>query len=322
MTQPKFSTVMDWSQRFSLSEEDVVFQHKAEARSPRVTIGLPTYRRGATIDRALSAIAKQTYRDFVVLVSDNAGRDEATLEAIQRAAPAMPEICLIAQHDNIGALANINKLLGLADTEYFMWLADDDEITETYLAELVLLLDSAPKSPSAMGRWKKMESLDDGDWAPQHRSDALGRFTRVFNYVAFGRDDTLFYGLHRTQVLRQGQFAGFAWPNQNMLTNWCYVFLFDLIWIGPIAYSGNATWISHNYTEKQYDRSNAVTLSDRAKTFVRRLNVFWLYCVKTARQNPLMLFATIPASIVGFAYDLASAVYRMAARFFKRGSAS
>ena len=33
-----------------------------------------------------------------------------------------------AQENNIGSVGNCNFLLSLSDTEYFMWLADDDEI--------------------------------------------------------------------------------------------------------------------------------------------------------------------------------------------------
>lgn len=304
MTQKAFSTVMDWSQRRSLEEEDVIFHSDRKQAPPRVTIGVPTYRRGDTIDRALNALAKQTYRDFVVIISDNAGQDPLTLAAVERVAEDLPEVYLIAQNDNIGALANIHKLLGLAETEFFMWLADDDEISAGYLAELIGLLDRHPISPSAMGKWKKMVSRDAGSFEPQLRSADSARFPRIAKYVIRGRDDTLFYGLHRTDILREGTFQGFAWPNATMLTNWCYIFLFDLIWKGPIVYSDQVAWISHNYTEKQYERSNAFTLSDRAKTLIRRLNVFWLYCSKTACRNPAMLLVVVPASIIGFASDL------------------
>lgn len=311
MSQHPFSPIINWKERFALANQNILFQSKVIGLKPRVTIGIPTFCRPETLNRALSAIANQTYREFILIISDNAGTNPETIDTIRAVANDLPEVYLIAQENNLGVMANLGLLLGLSQTEFFMWLADDDEITEKYLENLVDQLDNNPLAPSAMGSWYQMHDIEKGCYARQNRRVENTRIVRIFNYIAFSREDSLFYGLHRTEILRSATFEGFFPPNREMLTNFCYVFLFDLIWHGPIAYADSAAWISHNYTEKQYDRSRAVTLGDRTKTLIRRINVFLLYCMKTARQNPLMLLVAVPASLVGFTLDIVSAAVRM-----------
>ena len=117
---------LDWSRQIRLEDHNIVIHEKTRAGTPRVTIGMPTYRRAHTIRRALYSIAKQTYRDFVLVISDNAGTDPETVKAVQDCASYLPEVVLIAQDANLGGLPNLNVLLATAETEYFMWLADDD----------------------------------------------------------------------------------------------------------------------------------------------------------------------------------------------------
>ena len=301
---------LDWAIRAEIDNRMVVFDHKTTDRPPRVTIGMPTFNRADTVVRALRAVARQSYRDFVVIVSDNAGSDPATVAAVQGAANDLPQVRLIAQNHNIGALANLHFLLSIAQTEFFMWLADDDEISETFLADLVMLLDAHPAAVSAMGQWRSMTNSVDGTYRSQAKHTASNRIKRVFRFVIGPTDDAVFYGLHRTHRLRKGRFGGFVPPNRGVLTNWCYVFLFDLIWQGPIKYAQTATWISHNYSEKHYTHATAMGVVDRVKTCVRWLNVYALYCAKTAHKNPAMLLITLPAAMLGMARDMALAFGR------------
>ncbi len=320
MINPDSSIITHRTKRFPLPDEKVIMHRGNSDTKPRVTIGMPTYRRADTIDRALLSVCRQSFREFKLIVSDNAGHDDRTVDAVERASISLPEVLLIAQDKNIGALANLHRILELADTEYFMWLADDDEITPTYLSDLVRLLDENAACVGAMGKWKKMESPYFGAVKKQMKSNQTSRTARVFRYIAFCRDDALFYGLHRTDILRRGRFNGFFWPNKAVLTNRCFLFIFDLVWQGPMAYSETATLISHNYTEKHYCRSMATSVSDRLRTLVRRANVFLVYCYKATSYHPPMLLVAAPASIIGFTLDLATATRRIVVRLLTEQS--
>ena len=150
----------NWNMRVDLSECNVVLHAKQNKAVPRVTIGLPTYRRANLLRRALHSIAKQNYRDFVLIVSDNAGEKPETIAAIRDVVDSMPEVVLVAQEENLTSLGNFKFLLAAAKTEYFMWLSDDDEITENYLEKMVEMLDRDSTVVTAMGAWKSMVNTE------------------------------------------------------------------------------------------------------------------------------------------------------------------
>lgn len=305
---------LDWNTRISLDDQNVLLCKKNSEVEPRVTIGLPTYRRGHLICRALSAIAQQTYRDFVLVVSDNAGEDPITVAVLQKFADDLPGVVLVAQEENIGALGNFKFLLGFAETEYFMWLADDDEISPDYLEELVGLLDADPAAVTAMGQWKNMTSPNDGAIRQQLRLEAKRLSHRLIKFVGGKAEDSAFYGVHRTECLRQSRFGGYLPPNRSVLTNFCYILLFDMLWLGRFRYGRSATWVCHNYSEKEYDRAHARGVRDRLKTLLRRLNVYAIYIGKTGRRAPMLVPVVLFASIVGLTREIVSAAWRLSGR--------
>jgi GT2 family glycosyltransferase len=85
------------------------------------------------------------------------------MAAVREFSDDLPSVVLVAQEENIGALENLKFLLAAAETEYFMWLADDDEISPDYLAELVSLLDADSDTVTAVGQWKHMTTPTDGE---------------------------------------------------------------------------------------------------------------------------------------------------------------
>lgn len=305
---------LDWSRRVRIEDQNVILHARNHVRAPRVTIGLPTFNRPHTIRRALSSLARQTYRDFVVIVSDNAGVCQSTIDAVRSVEDDLPEVYLLAQNPNAGALPNMNLALACASTEYFMWLADDDEISANYLERLVSLLDGDPEAVSAMSAWRRMHNEHEGEDRTLLDKSTRNRALRIFRYIAFESGDSLFYGLHRAERLRQCQFQDYFYPNKGVLTNWCYVFLFDMVWQGPVRHASDAAWISHNYSEKSYVRSLPTGFGNKAKTLLRRVNMYYLFCAKTADKSPPMLLLAIPASLLGFARDVISALARVAHR--------
>ncbi|HEY0946100.1 MAG TPA: glycosyltransferase family 2 protein [Opitutaceae bacterium] len=109
----------------------------------RVTIGMPVYNGERHIGRAIRSILAQTYRDFQLLVVDNASTDR-TAEIVQDFARQDPRVILHRNPQNIGAHPNFNRAFTLSDTEYFKWAAHDDEIKPTYLETCIRILDADP----------------------------------------------------------------------------------------------------------------------------------------------------------------------------------
>jgi glycosyltransferase involved in cell wall biosynthesis len=113
-------------------------------RSPRVSISLPVFNGENYLRAAIDSILAQTYRDFELIISDNASTD-ATQEICRNYVEKDQRVRYIRNAQNIGASANYNNAFRLsAAGEYFKWAAHDDLLTPTYLEMCVAALDREP----------------------------------------------------------------------------------------------------------------------------------------------------------------------------------
>jgi glycosyltransferase involved in cell wall biosynthesis len=115
------------------------------SRSPRICIGLPVYNGEDYIRGGIASILRQTFRDFELIISDNASTDRTA--AICREFAARDErIRYHRQPHNLGAAANFNRSYEMATGEYFKWAAHDDLLEPEYLAKCIAALDAAPEA--------------------------------------------------------------------------------------------------------------------------------------------------------------------------------
>ncbi len=110
---------------------------------PRLSIGLPVFNGEKHLKEAFDSILSQTYKDFELIISDNASTDKT------------PQICLeYAKKDsrihyyrnkiNIGAARNFNRVFELSSGKYFKWAAHDDILAPDFLSKCVNVLDQDP----------------------------------------------------------------------------------------------------------------------------------------------------------------------------------
>jgi glycosyltransferase involved in cell wall biosynthesis len=92
-----------------------------------VSVIMPAYRAATTIQRALTSIARQTYRPEEVIVVDD-GSDDRTADAAEACRAELGDIRLIVDRQpNRGAGAARNRAIGLARCAYLAFLDADDE---------------------------------------------------------------------------------------------------------------------------------------------------------------------------------------------------
>ena len=118
---------------------------RGNGRSPiplmtKVSIGLPVYNGEPFLRETLDAILAQTYRDFELIISDNASTD-ATAQICRQYAFNDKRIRYYPMEENIGASRNFNRVFQLSSGQYFKWAAHDDLIASSYLAQCVEVLD-------------------------------------------------------------------------------------------------------------------------------------------------------------------------------------
>jgi GalNAc5-diNAcBac-PP-undecaprenol beta-1,3-glucosyltransferase len=163
--------------------------------SALVSVGIPSYNRPDLLRRALSSVCKQSYRNLEIIVGDNASTDPTVREVIAEFAAQDTRINALLHPTNRGPFFNFRTLLQEASGKYFIWLADDDYWSETYIESLVsqkeaggaALVYGRAVACTSMGPGETLKSME------SHRSPV----SAVLNFLKFD-SDSIFYGLFDT----------------------------------------------------------------------------------------------------------------------------
>jgi glycosyltransferase involved in cell wall biosynthesis len=113
------------------------------ASDSRVTVVVPTYNRAAMLADTVESVLAQTYRDFRVVVADNASTDE-TAEVVR--AYDDERVSYLRRPENVGLFENFQQSLRAVDTEYALLLCDDDLLRPEFLEATVDVLDRQPRT--------------------------------------------------------------------------------------------------------------------------------------------------------------------------------
>lgn len=108
--------------------------------TPLLTIGMPVYNGEKYIEEALKSILAQTYKEFKLIISDNASTDN-TRSICEKYAAKDKRIEYHRYNENKGAAWNFNNTLTFANTKYFKWAAHDDNLTPEFLEKCIDILE-------------------------------------------------------------------------------------------------------------------------------------------------------------------------------------
>lgn len=112
-------------------------------RSPLVTIGLPVYNSERYLSASLDSLLGQTFRDFILVISDNASTD-GTAEICRRYLKADPRVRYHRNEVNIGNPRNFNRVFELTTTPYLKWSTADDFWAPTFLEKALAVMERDP----------------------------------------------------------------------------------------------------------------------------------------------------------------------------------
>jgi glycosyltransferase involved in cell wall biosynthesis len=101
---------------------------------PEVSVGLPVYNGERYLAEAVQSICEQTFRDFELIISDNASTDR-TARICQELASQDARIRYIRQPRNIGAARNFDFVARAAQGTFLKWAAANDRCDRTMLAK-------------------------------------------------------------------------------------------------------------------------------------------------------------------------------------------
>lgn len=171
------------------------------AWNPKVTIGLCVYNGAPTLRAALDSLLRQSFRNFELIISDNASTDGTELICREFAAQD-GRIRYIRQQTNIGGPMNFRFVLLEAKSPYFMWAAADDRWGPGFIEKTLAFLESNPDFVCCQSR----VIFTKAGWASHMSTGTVAltgsRSENLASFLVNPADNSRFYGLFRTATLR------------------------------------------------------------------------------------------------------------------------
>jgi glycosyltransferase involved in cell wall biosynthesis len=198
--------------------------------TPKVSIGFPVYNGEKYLAHALTRLLQQDFKDFELIICDNASTDR-TREICLEFAAQDRRICYFRNDSNIGLGGNHTRTFELSHGRYFKWAAHDDDFPPNMLSRFVKALDEGPDDVSLVysyceyiDAWGNVQETDsDGvacdDQRPHKRLSHFLRRVHMYNCT---------YGMMRSELLRKTHIHG-RYPGAD------YVLFAELAMVGKLV---------------------------------------------------------------------------------------
>jgi len=173
---------------------------------------MPVFNGEQWLRQSINSLLKQTYPNFVLIISDNASTD-GTRQICETFAQQDRRIHYYRNPYNIGVFRNYNKVFSLATTswpeiEYFKWASSNDLCEPQFLEKCLGALEDNPAVVAAYPGTKLF--TDDPNYTDDYLHDIsvcdespARRFVRVLADV---RLNSAYNGVIRTGALRKSSF--------------------------------------------------------------------------------------------------------------------
>jgi len=202
---------------------------------PNITVGIPVYNGEKFIRKRIENLLSQTFKDFEIIISDNASTD-ATAKICQEYAKKDKRIRYIQQGKKIGQFPNFYFLLDEAKCKYFVWASVDDIWGENFLEKNHDTLESNENiigSMSKIGFYNSITNSVDVTFENFKKklrrsvqtkdvNSITGPYSKKVRFYLKNSTCSIIYSLYRTEVLRKSVihdvFNGCDWSfNLNVL---------------------------------------------------------------------------------------------------------
>lgn len=110
---------------------------------PLITVGVPVYNGERYLAQCLDSLLAQSYRDFTLLISDNASSDE-TAAICQRYVQADSRVRYHRNETNIGLYGNFRLILDAVRSRYVKMSSADDFWAPNMLGDTLAAMESDP----------------------------------------------------------------------------------------------------------------------------------------------------------------------------------
>jgi len=194
---------------------------------PRVSVGLPLYNAEPFLRPCLDSLLSQTFRDFELIISDNASTDNTGSICLEYAEKD-PRIRYFRNLQNMGIIANFNRVFELSQGEYFRWAASDDVCAPAMLQALVDALDRRHELVLSYAKTRLIDEKNQlvGQYDDRMNLQSSFPSARFLQALYELRMVNVTYGLSRSRFIRLTPLFG-NYPSSDL------VFVANMSLLGP-----------------------------------------------------------------------------------------
>ena len=177
--------------------------------TPLLTIGLPVYNSERFLAQSLESLLNQTFRDFRLIISDNASIDR-TAEICKDYASRDKRIAYYRNSTNIGLSANFNRVFTLSASKYFKWSTSDDYWAPTMIEKAVEIMESDDRIALCYPRTTLVNAAGENPEPYEDRLHLISdspreRFIQLMEQIGLSHQHL---GVSRTSMVRRTHMLG------------------------------------------------------------------------------------------------------------------
>ena len=251
----------------------------------RVTIGIPVYNGEDMIGECLDCLERQTFKDFKVIICDNASTDR-TVEICQAVADRDERFSIVQNRENVGHEANFRKAFSLCDTEFFAWRADDDYCSLDYFEKLFAVIcdqvDIDLAAPSVITRWAE------DDYSSISTASLNSKMPKLAGLKKSMREyhASWFYGLWRREALEK--MISTLWVDFPYAYSRDHLTILRPLLNGRVAVCPEALFVQRTYSAPKGDGMRGkMKLTDRIKRLETLMPLFYTSFEKEVATSSL-----------------------------------
>jgi hypothetical protein len=140
---------------------------------PKVSVVILNWNGKHYLEKFLPSVLASTYPNLEVVVADNASTDDS----IAFVTTTFPQVTVIKNNDNLGFAGGYNAALSTINSDYFVLLNSDVEVTPNWIEPAIELMESDPLIAAAQPKLKDWNNKSKFEYA-----GAAGGFLDQFGY--------------------------------------------------------------------------------------------------------------------------------------------
>lgn len=111
------------------------------SKTSLISIGLPVYNSERYVTESIDSLLNQTFRDFHLIICDNASTDQTPV-ICKNYAKQDNRVIYYRNSVNIGLPQNFNHVFTLSQSPYFQWATADDYWAPSFLEKALTIMES------------------------------------------------------------------------------------------------------------------------------------------------------------------------------------